>query len=146
MIAIHIVLKTETRSTYSLDCKGSKSTSCETVRPSVQELQQVFLSQLLSAIDLFSRYYIVALNKCIRALPCIAQSSGTSLSLLCTIILSGHFPRTLPPELPHPINRPTYMSAKITVVRSISSYGPNYFHQSSFHLNNERVSSNLRVG
>src|SRR6218665_145032 len=36
--------------------------------------------------------------------------------------------------------------AELTVINPTSIYGPNYFHQSHFHFNKERFSSNVRVG
>src|SRR6218665_1056904 len=44
--------------------------------------------------------------------------------------------RIFPPDISPP---------GISVMNPTSIYGPNYFHQSSFHLNKERVSSNVRV-
>jgi len=55
-------------------------------------------------------------------------------------ISPGHLPRTFTPT---PMNRP--MEAELIVIRPTSIYGLNYFHRSSFHLNNEYVSSNVRV-
>ena len=64
------------------------------------------------------------------------QSSWTKLHRM----VSGHFFRTFPMDISPRMNRS--IEAEITVINPTSIYWPLYFHQSRFHFNTERVSSN----